>query len=60
MAKMKACFCVNCGRDTVHKKIGAETHGAERIFTALITVGFSEIDMRYDWECTKCGSITRE
>lgn len=60
MAKKKICFCVSCWEDTVHEKVCAETQGAERVFLALVTAGFSEIGMEYDWACSKCGKITRD
>ena len=60
MAKKKAIYCRECGKTTVHKKISAEMQGAERAFFALFTVGFSEMIMEHDWQCEKCGEITRE
>lgn len=60
MAKKKAIYCRECGKTTVHRKISAEMQGVERAFFALLTVGFSEMIMEHDWQCEKCGEITRE
>jgi predicted nucleic-acid-binding Zn-ribbon protein len=60
MAKKKAIYCRECGKTTVHRKISAEMQGVERAFFALCTAGFSEILMEHDWQCEKCGEITRE
>lgn len=58
MSRIVQTYCPRCGRTTAHEIYISNQFGErriERFFTALFTVGFSEIDGYRVCECLSCG-----
>lgn len=59
MSKIVQTYCPVCNRITAHEIYTTNNYGErtgiERLFTALFTVGFSEIDGYRICECLSCG-----
>lgn len=62
MSRIVQTYCSRCGRTTAHEIYISNQfgeRGVERFFTALFTVGFSEMSGQKICECLSCGKQKR-
>lgn len=57
MEKIVNCYCKDCKKITKHIK-RKDVEGFERVFAAIFTVGFSELDNASIYMCTQCEKET--
>lgn len=63
MRGKRVLYCWDCGKDTVHTFIECDTIGKGtgpfRLLLAVASAGVSEMTVRVDYQCDRCGGITQ-
>ena len=63
MAKERALYCADCGKQTVHRRINRDSMGKDaglfRPIFAIASLGLSEMTMYAEYTCEKCGAIRK-